>query len=423
MVKWNSSPHPISDIRDWSQLGRLELRPDFQRRAVWTQVARVMLMDTILKGIPMPKIFVASTIKKTHTYRIVIDGQQRMTAILDFLNDGYVLDEPYIGEHYGKKFSELNEETQNIFLQYKIDFNEALNPSDEEVREVYSRVNKYIVALNNQELRKADYPGDFLNLSEKLANNEMIDSFLIFTPANRRRYNDVEYISEILSAILGGIPDKKTTLDEFYKKYSKWDFKELQQVESNFLKAIVTVQKLFSDKIPISKTRFRQKADFYTIFLVLYGYVISDVNTDETNFSDLQEDLQVLDFHIAPESHIPICSEYAIKCLSQSNTISSRKWRFNFLKSVLDGTFLHKIPDNEGSKIFYDVTDHATAGDLCPDPIEECPICNEEITEKMDSILLAWPKLERNFQMSNSFKIHEGCSSPDWIVLTRPIKK
>ena len=36
MVSWNSSPHPISDIRDWSEANRLELQPDFQRREVWS---------------------------------------------------------------------------------------------------------------------------------------------------------------------------------------------------------------------------------------------------------------------------------------------------------------------------------------------------------------------------------------------------
>ena len=75
MVKWNSSPHPISDIRDWSELKRLELQPDFQRREVWSDSARVMLMDTILRDIPMPKVFVASQIRGKNTHRIVIDGQ------------------------------------------------------------------------------------------------------------------------------------------------------------------------------------------------------------------------------------------------------------------------------------------------------------------------------------------------------------
>lgn len=48
-----------------------------------------------------------------------------------------------------------------MILAYEMDFNEAKGLSDVELREVYSRVNKDLVALNRQELRKADYPGAF----------------------------------------------------------------------------------------------------------------------------------------------------------------------------------------------------------------------------------------------------------------------
>ena len=136
MFRWNSSPHPISDIRDWNEANRLELQPDYQRRGVWSASARIMLMDTILRGIPMPKIFLASTIRDDSTYRVVIDGQQRLTAILDFLQDRFALDKPYTGDEKGKRFSDLDRETQERFLSYKIDFNEAVNPSEEESREV-----------------------------------------------------------------------------------------------------------------------------------------------------------------------------------------------------------------------------------------------------------------------------------------------
>ena len=82
MKNWNSSPHPISDIRDWHKSEKLMLQPDYQRREVWSPAARIMLIDTILRNIPMPKIFVSTLIKDERTYRTVIDGQQRISAIL-----------------------------------------------------------------------------------------------------------------------------------------------------------------------------------------------------------------------------------------------------------------------------------------------------------------------------------------------------
>ncbi len=85
-MKWKSAHYPISDIRDWRNDEKLEIRPDFQRKEVWSTAAKIMLIDTIFSNIPMPKIYVESIIRDGKTYRIVIDGQQRLTAIFDFFS-------------------------------------------------------------------------------------------------------------------------------------------------------------------------------------------------------------------------------------------------------------------------------------------------------------------------------------------------
>ena len=271
MKSWNSSPHPISDIREWQTSGRLEIRPDFQRKEVWSDAAKIMLMDTIIRGIPMPKIFVSSTLKDDLVYRTVIDGQQRTSAILAFLKDGFPLDKPYAGEFQGLCFSQLPGEVRSAFLQYRIDFNEAIEFSDEELRETYSRLNKYSVALTKQELRRADFPGEFLKLSESLALLDFFETNKIFTVANRRRSADVEFVSELLAGLLAGPQDKRDALDSFYLSYSSWEQHEKDAINNRFMKVIADLQQIFSDDFPISSTRFRQKADFYSLLLAIDG--------------------------------------------------------------------------------------------------------------------------------------------------------
>ena len=427
MVHWNSSPHPISDIRDWSQANRLELRPDFQRRGVWSAPARIMLMDTILSGIPMPKIFLANTIKDGMTYRIVIDGQQRLRAILDFLRNKFSLEDPYDGNEKGKKFSELNQETQDRFLSYQIDFNEAQKPTDDEVREVYARVNKYTVPLNKQELRRADFPGDFLDLSEKLAVDVYLDEARIFSPATRRRYLDVEYVSELLAAMIGGLQDKKATLDNFYIHYSKWNKKNKRQITTRFSNVLKELKIIFGAELDISEMRFHQKADFYTLFLVLDELVSKGHTANGKNIKPLQEDLRTLDYNIRPESDVQICSEYAIKCVSQANSASSRRWRHQFLKPILAGTYVGGCPDNEGAKIFYSLENAFSAGDpmgLCPEPWFACPVCDEEISGDFDDCVLAWDRADNVNQLDNKNWIHRSCArKQNWLVLERPNNK
>ena len=423
MVHWNSSPHPISDIRDWSDAGRLELRPDFQRRGVWSAPARIMLMDTILSGIPMPKIFLANSIRDEKTYRVVIDGQQRISAILDFLRDKFSLDAPYSGNEKGKSFSELDQETKNRFLSYQIDFNEAVNPTDEETREVYARVNKYTVPLNKQELRRADFPGDFLRTVEKLALESFFDKISIFSHATRRRYGDVEYVSELLAAMIGGIQDKKKTLDDFYIKYTDWNKKHRKEITDRFYKVLNEIDLIFRNSLDISETRFRQKADFYTLFIAIDELVSEGHTIKDKDVAPLCRDFDILEFHIRPESDTDICREYAIKCVSQANSASSRRWRHNFLRSILAGTYIGTLPDEIGTQVFYRIMDDISVekSGYCPDPVFYCPICNEEISGDFEDCLLAWPRTVGAKQIDNADWTHKSCldGQDEWVFAER----
>ena len=107
-ASWNSSKHDIRDFVDWDKENKLVIQPDFQRKAVWNKTSKIMLIDTILKDYPIPKIFIQNASEDTgRTVRKIIDGQQRITAILEFTKNEFKLDEPYNGEYLGLSFIEL----------------------------------------------------------------------------------------------------------------------------------------------------------------------------------------------------------------------------------------------------------------------------------------------------------------------------
>lgn len=414
-VKWISSSHPISDIRDWNNSKRLEVRPDFQRQEVWSKAAMVMLMDTILQNIPMPKIFLEAVIRGDDTYRIVIDGQQRIRAILSFLRNEFNLSSPYKGKYLDLYYDDFPDPVKDDFLSYEIDINEIRNASDEIVREIYSRVNKYNIALNKQELRRADFPGQFLKLSEELSQHEFFEDSKIFSIANRRRMGDVEYISELLAILLGGIQDKKSTLDQFYQDYSSWPRKDVSKIKDRFQRIIDDILIIFPmDSFPIAKTRFRQKADYYSLFAAVNELREEGYTLEGKDVSDLREDFEILNFNIVPEAGVELFSEYAIKCVSQGNTFRSRSWRKDFLKDILGGTYINKIPKKETIEKYHDILlDLYTEGnDMgCPPHCQECPICKDEIESyKNEDAKLGWPKETLNFQLSNAIFAHLGCA-------------
>jgi hypothetical protein len=401
MAKWNSSPHPISDLRDWQEAGRLEVRPDFQRREVWSDAAKIMLIDTILRDVPMPKMFLWNELVNKSTHRRVIDGQQRILAILGFLSDKFKLDSPYTGPHHGKFFSELSDTDQERILHYKIDFNEAIGFSEAEVREVYSRVNKYSMPLNRQELRRADYPGSFLDLATELALDDFLDENRVFSIAQRRRMGDVEFVSELLAGALEGPQDKKGDLDYFYVKYAKWDTGAQEEIRKEFRAAVSDMTNIFADDISLRTTRFRQKSDFYTLFLSIVDLRRTGGSLGGKPLSPLRADLKLLDSHIAPESSIEVFSEYAIKCVSQANSVSSRSWRRNFLTAILAGTYKGRKPTGPDLIHFYAIAEGVGAAGI-GSLFDSCSVCGEEFKDSHAERVLDWDTTETVYQISNA---------------------
>lgn len=421
MKTWNSSPHPISDIRDWHRSGRLEIRPAFQRKEVWSLAAKVMLIDTILRSIPMPKVFVSSVIKDMQVHRTVIDGQQRISSILSFLENEFALAEPYSGEFIGRTFSQLPGEVQAAVLQYRIDFNEAMEFTDEELRETYLRLNKYAVALTKQELRRADFPGRFLTLSEQLASLDYLEECRIFTVANRRRLADVEFVSEILAGLISGPQDKKESLDDFYLKYASWEGAGEAAVHERFMAAMSDLKQIFPPEFHLASTRYKQKADFYSLVLAVDELRSLGGSLEGVPLADLQGDLRILDQVIEPESETRDCRSYAIRCVSQANTIGSRRWRQGFLRSILAGTYLRAKPVGDAAILFarlfedWDKDSNSMFG--CPPPNWVCPVCDREVESGREKFYVGWRSNSKVFQLDNALHIHVDCIQKEDFVL------
>src|SRR5665213_1338499 len=84
MKSFDSRAYSINDFLEWDASKQLELNPAFQRRSVWNPKAKSYLIDTILRGKPIPKVFLRQKINVTTrtSIREVVDGQQRLRTIL-----------------------------------------------------------------------------------------------------------------------------------------------------------------------------------------------------------------------------------------------------------------------------------------------------------------------------------------------------
>jgi len=411
--EWDSTTFKVADIRDWRNRNLFEIRPYFQRNFVWSDAAKIMLIDTILRNIPMPKFFLKAEIRAIDTYRIVIDGQQRITSILEFIDGKYPLGMPYQGEFIGKFFFELPAGEQQNILSYKLDVNEIRNATDDMIRDVFSRVNKYTKILNDQELRRADFPGDFLAMADRLANLDFFDIHSFFSGPARKRMQDSEFVSELLIVLLGGIQDKASSLNKYYADFMKWDLEERTRVRERFENILADVEQIFKGtRSQLNRSRYKQKADFYSLFAAINMLHEEGGGLGSTQLDGLRADLDMLNDWIEPESDIKVFSEYAIKCVSQANTLGSRSWRCGFLYDVLKGTYLNSKPTKSGAERFLKLYSDIINGDSSEAferPI--CPVCGEgfELSNIVEDCMLCWRPEDKVFQFSNCIICHSKC--------------
>lgn len=101
MKNFDSRPYSIADFLEWHKNELLDLSPDFQRRSVWTQNAKSYLIDTVICGKPIPKILITLQLKGARQTRTVVDGQQRLRAILEFINGDYMISRAHNKEYAG----------------------------------------------------------------------------------------------------------------------------------------------------------------------------------------------------------------------------------------------------------------------------------------------------------------------------------
>lgn len=256
----------IGWVRDMHKAKLLDLDPPYQRRSVWNKSFKQFFIDTILRNYPCPPIFANMEISATGaTIYHVIDGKQRLLAILDFLEDKFpVSTEPYSrGTPAGQYFSQLDIETQKKVYGYFLPF-EFFTDVDEEVTQIFDRFNRNVQRLNDQELRHARFGGAFISLMEQLASEPFWGEMRLFSLGDVRRMRDVEFTSVLFVLTISGVQDGDD-LDPIYADYDD----DIPEVEERLAKwrAVQDLMRRLGGVV--TETRFKNKADFYSLWSVL----------------------------------------------------------------------------------------------------------------------------------------------------------
>lgn len=286
--------YKIADFLSWQVSGGLDLTPPFQRRSVWKPGAKSFLLDTVVRGLPTPIIFLRERIelKNLSTVREVVDGQQRLRTLLSFVSpssvhdydvkrDGVTMSRTHNPELAGRSFDQLADEYQHRFLNYQ--FSVHVLPStvdDREVLMIFSRLNSTGVQLNKQELRNAEWFGEFKTQMYELA-LEQLDRWRgwhLLDDDAIARMKEAEITSDIAVMMLSGYGGKsQAAIDTAYKDNDEV-FLQADVVSRRFRRVLDAVDELVGDQM--EQTPYRTENWFIPLFFVLYETLWPGVSID-----------------------------------------------------------------------------------------------------------------------------------------------
>lgn len=140
---------------------RIDPKPQYQRGAVWSEKKNRLLIDSILRGMDIPKFYLRETAPESHFDYEVADGQQRLRAVWGFSDNEFVLGDCEVNgidiskfSYSSLKESDTAKDFYSNFRNFKITVSIIKNATDDEVRTLFARL-QMGTALNQPELRNA----------------------------------------------------------------------------------------------------------------------------------------------------------------------------------------------------------------------------------------------------------------------------
>ncbi len=256
------------ELYEYYKNGKLILKPFYQRNSVWDENMRSYLIDTIVSGYTMPPVFIR-TVLDEETLQVkyeVLDGQQRLTSIFSYISNELTMKKSH-NELYGTVlFSQLPTEIKNIILNFEISVVDVSSATDEEIFELFARLNSNNMKLNHQEVRHSKFHGEFkvyIQKQAKIWSSDIFDDFKIFNKKNKSRMLDQEFIVQLaLLCDQGIVEGSQTNLSKLYEKYEDlYPFDMDTKLEC--------IRKLFSNheyyKLVQSDKLFKNKTFMYLI--------------------------------------------------------------------------------------------------------------------------------------------------------------
>lgn len=244
--------------------GLIKLDPEYQRRHRWDCETSSRLIESLILNIPIPLIYLSQDIDvdeeaddEVARYS-VIDGQQRLNAIRDFLKGKYPLEGlTVLSDLNGFKYNRLPPFLIRRLEERTIKCLRIDSTIDSQVKyDIFERLNSGAVKLEAQELRNAVSRGPFNDLIKRLSGHRSFRLMLqidLDDPEKSKKVRKMEDVELVLRFF--ALADNYRNVNKGFKlflndemdKFNRLDGRELKNKERTFVRTMDLIYEKFGD--------------------------------------------------------------------------------------------------------------------------------------------------------------------------------
>lgn len=245
-----SSDMALLNIASLHSGGSLDLSPRYQRRNRWDRTRQSQLIESFLLNVPVPPVYLA---EESRGVFAVIDGKQRLTAIVQYLANDFPLSRLELRKDLeGARFSDLSSDAASTLSMRPLRAVTILRQTPDWVKhEVFVRLNRGGQPLNAQEIRNVAYAGPFNDQIIRLAEHPFLRRQLKIRSAESSAYADMSDVETVVRffALASGWRNfggnLRDSLDYFMLQNHEAGPSEIDEYSGRFLRAMDWCEQLW----------------------------------------------------------------------------------------------------------------------------------------------------------------------------------
>jgi hypothetical protein len=263
-VKTSATNRRIHQLLSAVSEGKLNPRPDFQRRLVWTNDDKVSFIRTVRRGLPFPEIYVCAGSLNPDTgesTEYLVDGQQRVTTLHQYFKG---LGGLRLGDSV-KPYAGLSTTEKEEFLEYEVVVRDLGKHDIAQIREIFELINSANYALNSVEIKNARYAGAFKKFCEQVAGRAEFKAWKIFKLSDVKRMQDLRYCLVLVATLLSTYFNRDDGIEDYLSRFND-TFPDEMRLQSELDQCFAFVRGL---GLPLASRAFR-KTDLFSLLVEVH---------------------------------------------------------------------------------------------------------------------------------------------------------